>query len=156
MITRTIRLYVALSEPYPDAPCNYYHRESGGRYPALPAAQSMTIPMLHTILCGLYGIRLPRCSLPTTTIERAPKTTRAARDRRGQKKPAPNAEANEAGHGPKAARIKQLANHETNLHEHRHKEGEAAKQGQVAEHRCPAYQPLPKNNAHKSSGFQYT
>ena len=75
---------------------------------------------------------------------------------RGQKKPAPNAEAPEAGHGPKAARIKQLANHETNLHEHRHKEGEAAKQGQVAEHRCPAYQPLPKNNAHKSSGFQYT
>ena len=58
--------------------------------------------------------------------------------------------------GANAARIKQLANHETNLYEHRHKEDEAAKQGQVAEHRCPAYQPLPKNNAHKSSGFQYT
>jgi len=37
-----------LSEPYRDAPCNYYHEESGGRYPALPAAQSRTIPMLAT------------------------------------------------------------------------------------------------------------
>ena len=115
--------------------------ESGGRYPALPAAQSMTTPMLAT----------------TTPMLATNNYYQARPDRvEAKKKPAPNAEAPEAGHGPKAARIKQLANHETNLHEHRHKEGEAAKQGQVAEHRCPAYQPLPKNNAHKSSGFQYT
>jgi len=48
MITRTNRQPVALSERYPDAPCNYYHEESGGRYPALPAAQSKTTSMLAT------------------------------------------------------------------------------------------------------------
>lgn len=35
-----------------------------------------------------------------------PKTKRAAPDRQGQKKPAPNAEANEAGHGPKAVGVR--------------------------------------------------
>ena len=55
--------------------------ESGGRYPALPAAQSMTTPMLAT--SNYYRASLNKVE--------------------AKKKPAPNAEAPEAGHGPKAA-----------------------------------------------------
>ena len=62
--------------------------ESGGRYPALPAAQSMTIPMLATTTPMLATNNYYRASL--NFVE-------------AKKKPAPNAEAPEAGHGPKAA-----------------------------------------------------
>ena len=55
--------------------------ESGGRYPALPAAQSMTTPMLATttpmLATNNYYQARPDC------VE-------------AKKKPAPNAEANEA------------------------------------------------------------
>ena len=165
--------------------------ESGGRYPALPAAQSMTTPMLATTTPMLatnnyYQARLnfveAKKNRPRTPKRPRPDTARRPQGlqkiRKEQRRESADFDQNQKtikfkiGHripqgliksrrwstagGANAARIKQLANHETNLYEHRHKEDEAAKQGQVAEHRCPAYQPLPKNNAHKSSGFQYT
>ena len=59
--------------------------ESGGRYPALPAAQSMTTPMLAT-------------PAKTTPMLATNNYYQARPDRvEAKKKPAPNAEANEAG-----------------------------------------------------------
>jgi len=108
MITRTIRLYVALSEPYPDAPGHYYHRESGGRYPALPAAQGQDYPDASPSYAGCTGYDYPdarhaRHDYPDARYQQL--LSSPPRQSRGQKKPAPNAEANEAGHGPKAAGV---------------------------------------------------
>ena len=91
MITRTNRQPVALSERYPDAPGDYYHRESGGRYPALPAAQSRTIPMLAT----------PAKTTPMLATNNYYQASLNFVE--AKKKPAPNAEAHEAERGPKAA-----------------------------------------------------
>ena len=65
--------------------------ESGGRYPALPAAQGTTTPMLAT-------------PAKTTPMLATSNYYRASLNKvEAKKKPAPNAEAPEAGHGPKAA-----------------------------------------------------
>ncbi len=89
MITRTIRLYVALSEPYPDAPCNYYRREHSGRYRTLPAAQEQDYPDARYHPMRAIQNKTTPMLATITTIEPAPKDSRP-------KKPAPNAEANEA------------------------------------------------------------
>ena len=106
----TIRRHVALSEPYPDAPCNYYHRESGGRYPALPAAQGTTTPMLAT-------------PAKTTPMLATSNYYRASLNKvEAKKKPAPNAEAPEAGHGPKAAGVSQCTQRTETEHGYQHYE----------------------------------
>ena len=79
MITRTIRLHVALSERYPDAPSDYYHRV----WRALPCLARRAE---HDYPDARYDY--PDARYSTTTI-----------------KPAPNAEANEAG-GADAAGVK--------------------------------------------------
>ena len=85
MITRTIRLHVALSEPYPDALSNYYRTNQAGATLPCPPRRAR-LPR-----CSPRQPRLPRCSLPATTIEPASTKLRPKKNRpRTPKRPRPD------------------------------------------------------------------